>query len=110
MTASLDHGALADALMAVWVLGGVKMDTSTDAARRHVDALDGEGLIEQAGDDLYVAAGDETQARKRYAELSGVRACARCHCTEDWACEGGCWWATPDLCSTCAPESARGTA
>lgn len=110
MTGPLDHGALADALMAVWVLGGVRLEIRNDEGQAHVDALVGEGLIEHAGDGLYIGAGDEAQARKRYAELSGVRACARCHCTEDWACKGGCWWIAADLCSNCAPAPAQGTA
>lgn len=28
-------------------------------------------------------------------------ACRRCGCTNDQACEGGCWWAAPGLCSAC---------
>ncbi|MEL7656176.1 MAG: hypothetical protein AAGU75_09745 [Bacillota bacterium] len=28
--------------------------------------------------------------------------CRICGCTEDNACSGGCYWAEPDLCSTCA--------
>lgn len=27
--------------------------------------------------------------------------CRRCGCTQDNACEGGCSWAEPDLCSSC---------
>lgn len=29
------------------------------------------------------------------------RRCRRCGCTDDQACEGGCWWVEPDLCSAC---------
>jgi hypothetical protein len=28
--------------------------------------------------------------------------CRKCGCTEDRACPGGCWWAAPGLCSSCA--------
>lgn len=28
-------------------------------------------------------------------------ACARCGCTDDHACAGGCWWVEPRLCSRC---------
>jgi hypothetical protein len=28
--------------------------------------------------------------------------CRFCGCTDTQACEGGCWWAEPELCSTCA--------
>jgi len=27
--------------------------------------------------------------------------CLSCGCTDDNACEGGCVWATPTLCSRC---------
>lgn len=30
-----------------------------------------------------------------------VRSCKACGCTQDNACEGGCWWVAPDLCSNC---------
>lgn len=30
------------------------------------------------------------------------RACRVCECTDADACMGGCEWAEPDLCSTCA--------
>ena len=30
-----------------------------------------------------------------------VRACRSCGCTDDRACEGGCWWVEKDLCSAC---------
>jgi hypothetical protein len=35
-----------------------------------------------------------------------IRACRVCGCTEDSACEGGCHWVGPDLCSQCGPEIA----
>lgn len=31
-----------------------------------------------------------------------VRKCRECGCTEEEACEGGCEWVEPDLCSACA--------
>jgi protein gp37 len=31
----------------------------------------------------------------------GARACRVCGCTENNACEGGCWWVEDDLCSSC---------
>lgn len=27
--------------------------------------------------------------------------CRVCGCTEHRACDGGCWWVAPDLCSSC---------
>lgn len=29
-------------------------------------------------------------------------ACKKCGCTDDAACEGGCSWVAPGLCSSCA--------
>lgn len=29
------------------------------------------------------------------------RFCRVCGCTDDAACEGGCYWVEPDLCSAC---------
>lgn len=31
-----------------------------------------------------------------------VRRCRECGCTDGRACEGGCWWVLPDVCSSCA--------
>lgn len=28
--------------------------------------------------------------------------CRGCGCTDECACEGGCFWVAPDLCSTCS--------
>ena len=33
--------------------------------------------------------------------------CRVCGCTDDQACEGGCSWAEPDLCSKCAAKKKR---
>jgi hypothetical protein len=30
-----------------------------------------------------------------------VRTCRECSCTDDRACDGGCWWVEVDLCSVC---------
>lgn len=30
-----------------------------------------------------------------------MQICRTCGCTQDDACAGGCWWAEPDLCSSC---------
>lgn len=35
------------------------------------------------------------------AEVDGEACCRVCGCTDDHACEGGCWWVQPDLCSQC---------
>ena len=44
----------------------------------------------------------EREARELYAQATGEEACAKCGCTQTWACDGGCWWISPNLCSTCA--------
>lgn len=33
-----------------------------------------------------------------------ARACANCGCTDERACDGGCWWVAEDLCSACQPQ------
>jgi hypothetical protein len=45
-------------------------------------------------------------ARLRAPSLAalGIRQCTRCGCTEEYACEGGCHWIGPLLCSSCGPE------
>lgn len=30
-----------------------------------------------------------------------VRTCRGCGCTDDYGCDGGCWWVSADLCSEC---------
>lgn len=40
----------------------------------------------------------------RLNKEAGVQVCARCGCTNDAACAGGCGWATKDLCTRCAPR------
>lgn len=35
-----------------------------------------------------------------------LRKCRYCGCTDDRACEGGCWWIADDVCSSCG-EAAR---
>lgn len=36
----------------------------------------------------------------------GLPACRGCGCTQHAACDQGCWWIEPDLCSTCADPAA----
>jgi hypothetical protein len=43
----------------------------------------------------------QTLPRPSLAPL-GVRFCQACGCTEDYACEDGCHWVGPQLCSSCA--------
>lgn len=53
-----------------------------------------------------VAAMSATAVRFDLGDVANVacavmRACRGCGCTEDEACEGGCSWVDPDLCSSC---------
>lgn len=36
------------------------------------------------------------------------KTCRVCGCTEEFACDDGCSWAMPGLCTTCAPLPADG--
>ena len=40
-----------------------------------------------------------TPGHQRWWNVEGI--CRVCGCTEAAACEGGCFWAEPDLCSAC---------
>ena len=31
--------------------------------------------------------------------------CRVCGYTDDWGCDGGCFWVASDLCSSCAGEA-----
>jgi hypothetical protein len=42
----------------------------------------------------------------RAARLRVKGACLVCGCTEDHACEGGCHWVAPRLCSACVAHAA----
>jgi hypothetical protein len=37
-------------------------------------------------------------------------ACRLCGCTQEMACEGGCWWVEADLCSECATPAQKAAA
>lgn len=37
--------------------------------------------------------------------IEDLQVCRKCGCTEDDACEGGCWWVESDLCSSCSPST-----
>ncbi len=41
-------------------------------------------------------------------DVEDVRTCRGCGCTDDYACDGGCWWVADDLCSECAPAAEAG--
>jgi hypothetical protein len=39
------------------------------------------------------------------AVMLGIRVCGVCGCSDNDACEDGCWWIAEDLCSRCGSES-----
>lgn len=51
--------------------------------------------------------GDPIGAQRALDVANGMTACRRCGCTQNSACEGGCAWAEPDLCTACAAELDR---
>ena len=69
-----------------------KVDEGEDprAAMKALEAL----MIESA----------EAFATRTYDFEQEERRCRVCGCTEDHACEGGCWCVEQDLCSACAGE------
>jgi hypothetical protein len=44
------------------------------------------------------------QCREYARSFTGPGTCSSCGCTDERACEGGCSWVTPTLCSACAPR------
>ncbi len=78
--------------------------SSTRAGLQPVlDALCKEGFIERHAGLHGVNPDREHVARRYRATVLGLRACRACGCTDDWACDEGCSWAEPDLCSGCTP-------
>jgi hypothetical protein len=55
-------------------------------------------VIPLRGDVLAVRADHDGLAKVE--TLEGI--CRKCGCTEDRACDGGCYWVAQDLCSACA--------
>ena len=53
------------------------------------------------GTSCYAGASRVAPHASRIAALS-VRTCRYCGCTDDHACEGGCWWIAAEVCSSCA--------
>lgn len=47
------------------------------------------------------------EAHRGLGTLLPERFCRVCGCTESNACEGGCYWVEPDLCSRCLPRVPR---
>ncbi|MDD4888302.1 MAG: DUF4031 domain-containing protein [Phycisphaerae bacterium] len=77
-----------------------------DRSLRHYDLTAGKRreAIRRGAVELDEEAACETfkRLRKAAAARRGVTYCRECGCTDDCACEGGCHWVEPDLCSQCA--------
>ncbi|BDP44889.1 hypothetical protein DAETH_48580 (plasmid) [Deinococcus aetherius] len=116
MTATPSAHLRAALLAAIWQEGPLPAGPLLDLGERlgaqlpevavHLQVLLAAGLIfrdDSPVDPLYGPALDaEEAARRLHAQLAGVQACRVCGCSNTWACEGGCWWVRPDLCSSCA--------
>lgn len=103
--------ALADAecrLHSRW--GGYGGRWTGPRIRRHIDWLTTNGYelddYEQArvdeAEESARAANQPDDDLKAEASADEVRACRECGCTDQIACDGGCWWVEDDLCSACA--------
>lgn len=58
-----------------------------------------------------VASGESPSKKKRGKEKAPPESiCRVCGCTENNACEGGCSWVEPDLCSACAEQTEEAAA
>ena len=65
------------------------------------------GLSFYKPNEIYITM-EAAEARLKEMELevfSLEQKCRVCGCTWDNACEGGCYWVEPDLCSACADKS-----
>ena len=80
-----------------------------DAARRAevIKAVDNLGGILGASARWCLLYESGTREWLKPPATPNVAHCRECGCTDTRACEGGCWWVEPDLCSSCAPSKAR---
>jgi len=53
---------------------------------------------------VFIGRSDFTEARYCPGCAASIRICRVCGCTEEVACEGGCWWIERDLCSNCEAQ------
>jgi hypothetical protein len=73
-----------------------------------VAVIPGIGVCGFAGDLEIAEDGPRCYAHRR-TDRAGVRTCRVCGCTDDHACEGGCWWVDADLCSACSAPTVAET-
>jgi hypothetical protein len=81
----------------------IAIEQADPIAHGHFHVAEGEALsliFELVN--INVLGGDDTTLPPR-PDLRplGIRQCRVCGCTDDYACDGGCEWVEPDLCSSC---------
>lgn len=69
-----------------------------------------DGVSCQACNELLLDRMAKKAAKPKKAKKSTPGVCRGCGCTDDEACDGGCEWVEPDLCSSCAGEQPKGRA
>lgn len=63
------------------------------------------GVWKECGKSACGHTGSECWQRYFRERARSEQICRVCGCTENNACEGGCSWVEPDLCSACARKS-----
>lgn len=91
------------------MLRGERVGLTAAQVEEHLAVLHAAGLVHVAevgrGPECYGPALDaEDAARREYGRLSGAVTCRVCGCSDNWACDGGCWWAGDDLCTSCVDQ------
>lgn len=83
--------------------------TAADFAAATGQSLDqARHVLNRAADYGYVVKHQRSGRGPRFVYEPVLRACRVCGCTSAAACEGGCWWAEYDLCTSCVPAPPRG--
>ncbi|MEI8200734.1 MAG: ParB/RepB/Spo0J family partition protein [Eubacteriales bacterium] len=59
---------------------------------------------EMSSEEIALADGTHDIFPQKAEGVEEKRSCRVCGCTEDNACQGGCYWVEQDLCSQCATE------
>lgn len=80
--------------------GMVTVDVEALFGQSTVKPLLADGLLQITGKRPYARLRLTTAGKHVLRLLQQV--CIGCGCTDDRACEGGCWWVTRDVCSSCA--------
>ncbi len=88
------------------IMAGPLRKLATDFVRTAEEQLVACGLFSQSAvDSLHVKS--RVMAAKNIFLGIDSPVCKICGCTDDHACEGGCFWIAPNLCSACAVNLSR---